>query len=104
MPKALSVRIEDQVALVSLNRPDAANAVNTALAQKVAEFFKAAPAYRAAVFSGEGKHFCSGADLKERKGMSEVQWHEQHRALESALHAIMYAKVPVIAAVHGAVY
>ncbi len=85
-----------------LNRPDAANALNAGMALELKDFFLSYQKYRAIILTGEGKHFCAGADLKERKDMDEAAWHAQHHAFEAALFAILHCPVPVIAAVNGA--
>jgi len=105
--KTLSVRtIDDNIAIVSFNRPDSANALNTDMAMDIKSFFVALPAdgVRVIILTGQGRHFCAGADLKERKGMNEVQWQAQHYAFEEALHAIMHCSIPVIAAVNGSAF
>jgi enoyl-CoA hydratase len=57
---------------------------------------------RCAVLAGEGRHFCAGADLKERNGMTDEAWTAQHRIFEAMARAQLTVPVPVIAAVHGA--
>lgn len=95
----------DQVALITLSRAQAANALNTQMGNDLTTTFRELPATcRAVVLTGKGKHFCAGADLKERQGMTQEQWKIQHNALESALHAIIDCNVPVIAAVNGAAF
>ena len=56
------------------------------------------------VLTGAGSGFCSGADLKERRGMSEASWQQQHAIVEQMVRAIMDCPIPVIAAVNGAAY
>lgn len=91
------------VTLLTLNRPEAANALNTALAQELtAALTGLADPCRAVIITGAGKHFCAGADLKEREGMDEAAWETQHSALRAARDAVLYSPVPVIAAVNGA--
>lgn len=98
--------LEGEVALVQLNRPEAANALNTDLAMDLHHAFTelAESEFRAVVLAGAGRNFCAGADLKERRGMTEAQWQRQHDALEEAQRAVLHCPVPVIAAVHGAAY
>lgn len=93
-----------QILILRLNRPEVANALNTALALEIRHFFASLPdsPCRVVILTGMGKHFCAGADLKDRKGMTDDAWHEQHAALEGAHRAILACPVPVIAAVHGA--
>lgn len=107
-PELLIELNQDHVATVILARPHAANALNTSLAEALAAGITklaADPAIRAIIITGQGdRAFCAGADLKERQGMSEAQWHEQHHAFEQALAAISACPVPIIAAVNGAAY
>lgn len=45
--------------------------------------------------------FCSGADLKERKGMTDEAWKQQHKLFEDMFQALAELKQPTIAAVNG---
>jgi enoyl-CoA hydratase/carnithine racemase len=92
--------------LVTLARPQAANALNTQMAQELSACFGAiAGDIRAAILTGEGPGaFCAGADLKERLGMMPDQWETQHAALRAARDSLLYSPFPVIAAVNGAAY
>jgi len=66
-PAAL-YEVRDRVAVITLNRPDALNAVNAPLSTAVGEGLEAAAAdaeVRAIVITGTGRAFCAGADLKE---------------------------------------
>lgn len=62
-------RIEQHVLLVTLNRPEARNAINEAVAQKLGEVAESAerdPDIRVVILTGTGdKAFCAGADLRE---------------------------------------
>lgn len=92
---------------VGLNRPQAANALNLKMGTELAQVFSAITKNkksRAVIVFGQGRHFCAGADLKERKGMDEAAWHKQHAAFEKARDAILKCPVPVIAAVSGAAF
>ncbi len=68
MPDPLRLdRIGDHVALLTLNRPQARNAVDPALARALGDAVAATEAddaIRAVVLAGEGPVFCAGADLK----------------------------------------
>jgi len=95
--------------LITLNRPDAANAMNTQMGLDLVALFdsiNAAPAaQRCIVITGAGERaFCAGGDLKERNGMTDAQWQEQHLIFERAIRAIIGCPVPVIAAVNGAAF
>ncbi|MEO9190579.1 MAG: enoyl-CoA hydratase-related protein [Acetobacteraceae bacterium] len=107
-----TLRIElprPHVVQVTLNRPDSANAMNTQMGlDLLAAFdgFNAAPGrQRCIVLTGAGNRaFCAGGDLKERHGMTDVQWQDQHLIFERGIRAIIDCPVPVIAAVNGAAY
>jgi enoyl-CoA hydratase/carnithine racemase len=95
--------------LVTLNRPDVANAMNTQMGLDLLDLFHAiggAPnARRCIVITGSGSRaFCAGGDLKERNGMTDQQWQDQHLIFERAIRAIINCPVPIIAAVNGAAY
>lgn len=64
---AAQYSVVDRVGLVTLNRPEARNAVDPALATAVGEALDAAaadPQVRVVVVTGAGESFCAGADLK----------------------------------------
>ena len=99
------VSIESGIAKVTLNRPDAMNALNTHLnmeLQRVVTELEDNKEVRVAVIHGAGERaFSSGADLKERRGLSaEDRWkHTVH--LAQIYDAIEEMRIPVIAAIHG---
>ncbi len=107
-----TLRIErpgPHIVLVTLNRPEAANAMNTQMGlDLLAAFdgFNAGPGrQRCIVVTGAGQRaFCAGGDLKERNGMTDAQWQDQHLIFERAIRAIIDCPVPAIAAVNGAAY
>lgn len=93
------------VAVVAFNRPDVANALSTRMGQELLDAWTALNArddLRCVILRGAGKHFQAGADLKERNGMTDAAWAEQHRLFEAMIRAQLACPVPVIAAVHGA--
>ncbi len=99
---------EPHVLLVTMNRPNIANAFNTRMAEEMLEVWTgpaAAEDIRCVVLTGSGdRAFCAGADLKERNGMSEADWRTQHVLFENMAYALMDCPNPVIAAVNGAAY
>jgi enoyl-CoA hydratase len=108
--ETLSVEVpREHVVLVTLNRPEVANAMNTQMGiDLLATFdgFCAAPnKQRCIVITGAGpKAFCAGGDLKQRNGMTDEQWQDQHLIFERAIRAMIDCPVPIIAAVNGAAY
>ena len=102
-------RIDDHVLLVRLNRPQAANAMNTRMGEELMDLFERfqidVEGVRAIVLTGSGeKAFCAGGDLKERNGMTDAQWLRQHAMFERMLRAIIACPVPLIGAINGAAY
>ncbi len=99
----------DKVGIITMSRPEALNAMNTRMMEELRDLFSGfyVEPDRAAclVLMGEGSRgFCTGADLKERKGMSDEVWRRQHAIVEQMIRAIMDCPVPIIAAVNGAAY
>lgn len=92
--------------LVTLNRPEVSNALNTQMGRDLLDLWTGLIAepgeVRAAVLTGAGSRvFCAGGDLKERHGMTQEQWHAQHAIFERQYWALLDCPVPVIAAVNG---
>ena len=92
--------------VLTLNRPEAGNAVNTEMGTELLDFWTDLvhnhEGLRCVILTGAGEEaFCAGGDMKQRKGMSEYQWRHQHEIFEQALWTMMECPVPVIAAVNG---
>jgi len=97
---------DEHVLVVTLNRPDVLNALNTQMGKDQLDLWTrlaAAPGQvRCVVMTGAGaRAFCAGGDLKERHGMSDAQWRAQHEIFERMFMALMELPLPVIAAVNG---
>ena len=88
-----------------LDRPEAHNALSTAMARELAEACAAVAAdtgVRAVVLSSSsGKAFCVGADLKERNSFSDADLMRQRPVFRAAFGGVLHLPVPTIAAVHG---
>jgi enoyl-CoA hydratase len=100
---------QDHTVLVTLNRPEVANAMNTQMGLDllaVFDGFCAAPnQQRCVVITGAGvKAFCAGGDLKQRNDMTDAMWQDQHLIFERMIRAVVACPVPIIAAVNGAAY
>ncbi|CAM5372624.1 enoyl-CoA hydratase [Frigidibacter albus] len=101
--QTLIVEIEDSVALIRLNRPDALNALNSQLLGELAEALKALDSndkVRCIVLTGSDKAFAAGADIKEMADKSFVDmFGSDYFAPEG--EAILRVRKPIIAAVSG---
>jgi enoyl-CoA hydratase len=102
--KVNRVGTDQQIALIELNRPEARNAFTTKMAEEILETFEsiAKSDVRVVVLASTNeKAFCSGADLKERDGMTEEEWKAQHKLFEKMFYTIAELPQPVIATVDG---
>ncbi len=95
--------------IVTLNRPEVHNAMNTAMMRELGDVF--APLVqrpgdvRCIILTGAGeKAFCSGGDLKQRNDMTDEQWFDQHLDGQRAIFAMADCPVPIVCAVNGVAY
>lgn len=109
--QTLHYDVQDGVATVTFNRPEARNALSNTMKEELLQVLPAAaadPAVRALVLTGAGGVFCAGGDLR---GMQEVRasmtvgsWRERMRSSQPVIRALIESDKPVIAAVDGAAY
>jgi enoyl-CoA hydratase len=97
------------VLLVTLDRPEVLNAINTQMGSDLLDLWTRLAAkpgeVRCVVLTGAGdRAFCAGGDLKQRHGMTDETWRRQHEIFERAFMALVECPVPVIAAVNGHAY
>lgn len=94
-----------QVAIITLNRPHAANAVTSEMAAGLTEILEtiaARPGVRVVVITGAGDQaFCVGADLRQRRDMTREQWLRQRQQFDRTLYVLRQLRKPVFAAVNG---
>jgi len=105
----LVTRPEEHLAVVTLNRPDRSNAINTQMGRDLRDLFGGlyvdAGGIRCIVLTGAGaKAFCAGGDLKQRNEMTNEAWREQHAIFEQHVLAMTDCPIPMIAAVNGAAF
>lgn len=98
--------LDGEVAIVTLNRPDRFNAINGELsAALVAAMERAGDESRAVVLTGDGKAFCSGADLSGFVDEYDNGGPDLAKHLDEEFHPMVNAigtcSVPVVAAVNG---
>ncbi len=96
---------EGHVAELVLDRPEAMNAVSTAMAQALASAtaeLAADPQVRCVVLtSSHERAFCVGADLKERNGFTDADLVAQRPIARAAYTGVLDLPMPTIAAVDG---
>jgi len=116
--ETLNVEREGHVTWLTLNRPDALNAMNTTLIREVSEFFHALPEdrqTRVVILRGAGRAFCAGLDLKQQASGDQERAGEGgdpagsvsgglrgQRRVSEIVMLMRRAPQPIIAAVHGA--
>ncbi len=96
----------DGVVVVTLDRPQAMNAFDTAMAEEMLALFgttlRRRDDIRAVVLTGAGERaFSVGADLKERAGMTNDAWRKQHALYRDTFESLWNFPWPIIAAVRG---
>lgn len=106
--KAILFRIENDVAWITLNRPEQRNAVNSDMRDELIQVFTDARMnadIRALVLTGAGKGFCTGADLSgpRREGPTGpgVTREIMKSSSQRLIRALWDLEKPVIAAVNG---
>ncbi|WP_430785715.1 enoyl-CoA hydratase [Virgibacillus flavescens] len=101
-------KLDDHIALLTLNRAESANALSKALLDELNIYVKKIdqdPTVYCTIITGAGeKAFCAGADLKERKGMNEDQVIDAVRYIGETVSNIAKMKMPVIAAMNGVAF
>jgi methylglutaconyl-CoA hydratase len=97
-----------QAAWITLNRPDAMNALSRGMVAElggVVRELRGDSSVRALVITGAGdKAFCAGADLKERRAMTLDETRAFLAELNGAFNEIVAFPAPVIAAINGAAF
>lgn len=102
-------RPHDEILLITLDRPERANAMNTQmgldLRQVFMDLYVDIEQLRCIVVTGRGeKVFCAGGDLKDRDGMTNEQWQHQHAIYEQMVRHLRDCPIPVIGAINGAAF
>jgi len=95
---------KDQVGLIKLNRPKVLNAMNRQLwieMQDALGNVKQDSDVKALIFTGEGRAFSTGADLKDSKDRSIEDYRAYLEALQEASRKIIRFEKPTIAAING---
>jgi enoyl-CoA hydratase len=99
---------EGQVALITLNRPHADNAITTemgALLTEIVETIAVRPAVRVVILTGAGERaFSVGSDLRQRKNMTKEDWLRQRQDFDRTLYTVRQLRKPILAAVNGTAY
>lgn len=96
------------IGLITLSRAEAANAMSVQLLNDLSatlDKINADPAVRVVLLSGAGERaFCAGADLKERKGMSDHQVKQVVQLIGATIAKVESLAQPVIAVLNGVAF
>jgi enoyl-CoA hydratase/carnithine racemase len=101
----LLIETKGAVRVLTLNRPEKRNALNSELTEKLLQAFRDADkddTVGAVVLTGAGPGFCAGADLAEFKDLQDPQAAEKRADLTMNLH-LVFSRIskPVVTAING---
>jgi enoyl-CoA hydratase len=105
MYETLLVDIENNICIITINRPDKLNAINKTvmeeLGKAVDEVYRN-PAIRSAIITGSGnKAFVAGADISEFQGLTKEQGMAVAQKGHDVFFKIEHSPKPIVAAVNG---
>ena len=104
MYKMLKKEVNEGLAIVTIDRPEALNALNNALLSELKDMFtelRDDEAVRAVILTGAGKAFVAGADIAAMNAMTPIEGREMMVLGHSLMDLIEDMEKPVIAAVNG---
>ena len=99
---------DGRVAVITLNRPHADNAITTEMGARLTEILETIAvrsAVRVAIITGAGERaFSVGSDLRQRKDMTKEQWLRQRQDFDRTLYTLRQLRKPIFAVVNGIAY
>ncbi|CAM3673261.1 enoyl-CoA hydratase-related protein [Mesobacillus zeae] len=103
--RSIQFQKENHIAYITINRPDSLNCFNFETLQELGEIVEnlhTDPDVRAVIFTGAGeKAFSAGADLKERRSLTEAEVRRNVKKIRDVFSAVAELPQPTIAAVNG---
>ena len=107
-PVTLDLQADGRIAIVTLNRPHADNAITTAMGARLTELLEKIAvdtSIRVAVITGAGdRAFSVGSDLRQRRDMTKADWLSQRQDFDRTLYTLRQLRTPIFAAVNGIAY
>lgn len=104
----LEYRDDGRIAVITLNRPHADNAITTEMGDRLTEAVEeiaVRTAVRVVVLTGAGdRAFSVGSDLRQRNAMTKEGWLRQRQAFDRTLYTVRQLRKPLFAAVNGIAY
>ena len=102
--KILKIEINEDIALITISRPEALNALNTRFFNEmdaaVAEISEKKNV-KVMIITGEGKAFVAGADIAEMVDMTPEQGSAFSKVGQNTFSSLEKMEIPVIAAING---
>jgi enoyl-CoA hydratase len=99
---------DERVAIITLNRPHADNAITTAMGARLTEILETIAvrlSVRAVILTGAGQRaFSVGSDLRQRKDMTKQDWLRQRQDFDRTLYTVRQLRKPIFTAVNGIAY
>ena len=100
----LTYEVEDNIALIGLNRPTKRNAINDEMINELKDAIELAAAQaKVGVIFGHGAHFCAGLDLAEHAERTPYEGVLHSRKWHKIFNEIERGPIPFVVALHGAV-
>ena len=99
----LLVERHDDLLVLTLNRPDSANALSPALVEALYAEITHAHDVRLCVIRGNGRHFCAGFDLSDIESLSDGDLLWRFLRIEQMLQTVYHAPFPIVALAHNQV-
>jgi 2-(1,2-epoxy-1,2-dihydrophenyl)acetyl-CoA isomerase len=103
--ETIAVDVADKIATITLNRPERLNAMPPQMADEISDALDNLGEARALIITGEGRAFCSGADLQARGGAASIGASGPYGALTRSYNPTMVKlsklSIPIITAVNG---
>ena len=107
-PVLVEYSSDGRVAVVTLNRPHADNAITTEMGARLTEILESIAvrtAVRVVILTGAGERaFSVGSDLRQRKNMTKEDWLRQRQDFDRTLYTVRQLRKPIFAAVNGIAY
>ena len=102
--KNLQIEIKEGIALLTINRPEALNALNTNFFNEMDHFIAGISkdeTVQVLIITGSGKAFVAGADIAEMVDKSPEEGSSFSRLGQNTFRSLEHLKIPVIGAING---
>jgi enoyl-CoA hydratase len=104
MYQTINYQVKDNIAYITINRPEALNALNKTVLEELYQVFgeiQADENVRVAILTGEGRSFVAGADIAQMSNLTVAEGRAFGAFGQKVMNFIEEIETPVIAAVNG---